>query len=85
MQNFNLGSLFLNGAIDTTLFVIVVAILVILVIAAWLVSWKMSANNLKVQYEKQNGDIETQRNKMRNNKSYRKRNLVNKRSRKLKS
>ena len=64
MQNFNLGSLFLNGTIDMTLFVIVIAILVILVIAAWLISWKMSANNLKVQYEKQNGDIETQRNKM---------------------
>ena len=64
MQNFNLSSLFLNSTIDTTLFVIVIAILVILVIAAWLISWKMSANNLKVQYEKQNGDIETQRNKM---------------------
>ena len=64
MQNFNLSSLFLNSTIDMTLFVIVIAILVILVIAAWLISWKMSANNLKVQYEKQNGDIETQRNKM---------------------
>ena len=64
MQNLNYGSLFLNSSIDSTVFVIVIAILVILTIAIGFISWKLSAANYKKQYEKQNGDIETQRNRM---------------------
>ena len=63
MQKINYGSLFLNSNSDTV-WVIVVALLVVLAIAAWLVSWKLSAKSLKKQYEKEVGDIETQRNRM---------------------
>ena len=54
----------MNSSIDSTVFVIVIAILVILTIAIGFISWKLSAANYKKQYEKQNGDIETQRNRM---------------------
>lgn len=64
MQNFSYGSLFLNGMIDTTMFVIVIATLVILTIAIGFVCWRISAKSYKRQYEKQYGDIETQRNRM---------------------
>ncbi len=63
MQKFNYGSLFLNSNNDT-LWVVVIAILVVLVIVAWLVSWRLSAKALTKQYEKEAGDIETQRNRM---------------------
>ncbi len=63
MQKINYGSLFLNS-INDTLVVIIIAALVVLAIAAWLVSWKLSAKSLKKQYEKEVGDIETQRNRM---------------------
>ncbi len=63
MQKINYGFLFLNSNSDT-IWVIVVALLVVLAIAAWLVSWKLSAKSLKKQYEKEVGDIETQRNRM---------------------
>ena len=63
MQTLNYSSLFLNSNSDT-IWVIVVALLVVLAIAAWLVSWNLSAKSLKKQYEKEVGDIETQRNRM---------------------
>jgi len=37
---------------------------VVLAIAAWLLSWKLSAKSLTKKYEKEAGDIETQRNRM---------------------
>ena len=61
MQTLNYSSLFL---VSDGLFIGVVAFIVILAIAAWLVSWKLSAKSLKKQYEKEVGDIETQRNRM---------------------
>ena len=61
MQKINYGSLFL---VSDGLFIGVVAVLVVLAIAAWLFSWKLSAKSLKEQYEKEVGDIETQRNRM---------------------
>jgi ribonuclease Y len=61
MQKVNYSSLFL---VSDGLFIGVVAFIVILAIAAWLVSWKLSAKSLKQQYEKEVGDIETQRNRM---------------------
>ena len=54
----------MNSSIDATVFVIVIAILVILTIAIGFITWKLSAESYKKQYEKQNGDIETQRNRM---------------------
>ncbi len=63
MQKINYGSLFLNSNMDT-LWVGIIAFLVVLVIVAWLVSWRLSAKSLKKQYEKEAGDIETQRNRM---------------------
>ncbi len=63
MQNFNYGSLFLNSNNDI-IFIVVIAILVVLAIAAWLLSWKLSAKSLTKKYEKDVGDIETQRNRM---------------------
>ena len=63
MHNLTYGSLFL-AADNTVLFVIVIAILVILAIAAFIVSWKMSAKALSKKYEKEHGDIEAQRNRM---------------------
>ncbi len=59
----NYGSLFLNGNSDVV-WIVVVAVLVVLAIAACLVSWKYSAKSFKKQYEKEVGDIETQRNRM---------------------
>ena len=63
MQNFNYSSLFLanDGSI---VYIIVIALLVILAIAAFLVSWKLSAKALTKKYEKDHGDIEAQRNRM---------------------
>ena len=62
MQNFNYSPLFLSS--NDTIFVVVIAILVVLAIAAWLLSWKLSAKSLTKRYEKEAGDIETQRNRM---------------------
>ena len=62
MQNFNYSPLFLSS--NDTIFVVVIAILVVLAIAAWLLSWKLSAKSLTKKYEKEAGDIETQRNRM---------------------
>ena len=61
MQNFNLGFLFL---VSDGLFIGVVAGLVVLAIVAGILSWILSAKSLKKKYEKDAGDIETQRNKM---------------------
>ncbi|MBE7081219.1 MAG: ribonuclease Y [Clostridiales bacterium] len=62
MQNFNYSPLFLSS--NDTVFVVVIAVLVVLAIAAWLLSWKLSAKSLTKKYEKEAGDIETQRNRM---------------------
>ncbi len=62
MQNINYGSLFLNGNNDIKIYII--AGLVVLAIVAWLVSWKLSAKSLEKKYQKEVGDIETQRNRM---------------------
>ena len=62
MQNFNYSPLFLSS--NDTVFVVVIAILVVLAIVAWLLSWKLSAKSLTKKYEKEAGDIETQRNRM---------------------
>jgi len=62
MQNFNYSPLFLSS--NDTIFVVVIAVLVVLAIAAWLLSWKLSAKSLTKKYEKEAGDIETQRNRM---------------------
>ncbi len=62
MQNFNYSPLFLSS--NDTAFVVVIAVLVVLAIAAWLLSWKLSAKSLTKKYEKEAGDIETQRNRM---------------------
>ncbi len=64
MQNFNYRSLFLSNGGNDIVFIIVIAVLVILAIAAFFVSWKMSASSLKKKYEKDAGDIEAQRNRM---------------------
>ncbi|MBQ9734294.1 MAG: ribonuclease Y, partial [Clostridia bacterium] len=64
MQNFNYRSLFLTTGGNDVVYIIVIAALVILAIAAFLVSWKMSAKSLKKKYEKDTGDIEAQRNRM---------------------
>ena len=64
MQNFNYRSLFLSNGGNDIVFIIVIAALVILAIAAFFVSWKMSASSLKKKYEKDAGDIEAQRNRM---------------------
>ena len=64
MQNFNYRSLFLSNGGNDIVFIIVIAALVILAIAAFFVSWKMSASSLKKNYEKDAGDIEAQRNRM---------------------
>ena len=61
MQNFNLGFLFLAS---DGLFIGVVAGLVVLAIVAGILSWILSAKSLKKRYEKDAGDIETQRNRM---------------------
>ncbi len=63
MQNFTYGSLFL-ATDNTILFIVVIAILVILAIAAFLVSWKMSAKSVLEKIKKEQGDIEAQRNRM---------------------
>ena len=62
MQNFNYSPLFLSS--NDTVFVVIIAVLVVLAIAAWLLSWKLSAKSLTKKYEKEAGDIETQRNRM---------------------
>ena len=62
MQNFNYSPLFLSS--NDTAFVVVIAVLVVLAIAAWLLSWKLSAKSLTKKFEKEAGDIETQRNRM---------------------
>ena len=63
MQNLTYGSLFLTGGSDI-IYIIVIAVLVLLSVAAFLVSWNISAKSLKKKYEKDLGDIETQRNRM---------------------
>lgn len=63
MQNFTYGSLFL-AADNTVVFIVVIAILVILAIAAVLVGWKMSAKAVMEKIKKEQGDIEAQRNRM---------------------
>ncbi len=63
MQNFNYGSLFL--ATDGNIaYIIAIAALVVVAIAAWFVSWKLSANALTKKMVKDQGDIEAQRNRM---------------------
>ena len=64
MQKFNYRSLFLANDGNDIVYIVVIAALVILAIAAFLVSWKMSATSLKKKYEKDAGDIEAQRNRM---------------------
>ena len=62
MQNFNYSPLFLSS--NDTIFVVIIAVLVVLAIVAWLLSWKLSAKSLTKKFEKEAGDIETQRNRM---------------------
>ncbi len=62
MQNFNYSPLFLSS--NDTVWVVIIAVLVVLAIAAWLLSWKLSAKSLTKKFEKEAGDIETQRNRM---------------------
>jgi len=65
MQNINYSSLFLaNGA---TIAWVVVAVVAVLAIVASILCWVLSAKTLKKKYEKEQGTIDEQRNKMLDN------------------
>ena len=62
MQNFNYGSLFLTngGALPW----IIVAVVAVLAVVASVLCWVFSAKNLTKKFEKEQGDISAQRNRM---------------------
>ena len=62
MQNFNYGSLFL--APDGTIAWILVAVAVIVAILASIICWVMSAKQVTKKFEKEQGNIDAQRNRM---------------------
>ena len=64
MQKINYGSLFLNNGSTGLIIGIAVAVSIILATLVGILSWKRSAKTLKAKYEKEVGDIETQRNRM---------------------
>ena len=64
MHNFNYGSLFLANDGGNIGFIIAIAILAVLVIVAAILAWIFSAKTLTKKFEKENGNIEAQRNRM---------------------
>lgn len=61
MQNFNYGSLFLAADASVVLYVLIG---VIALAVGGVVSWLLTKKTLTTKYEKENGDIESQRNRM---------------------
>ena len=66
MQNVTYSSLFLADG-NTVVPWIIVAVVAILAIVASILCWVLSAKQLKSKYEKEQGTIEDQRNKMLDN------------------